>query len=63
MILVGVDGFMIGHYFKKLKLGKKTMKGTFFPFKFIGDTAYPMRPWFYSPFKGKKDGLLRKNAY
>ena len=39
------------------------MKGAFLPFKFIGHVAYPMRPWFYSSFKGKKDGLPRKKAY
>jgi hypothetical protein len=33
------------------------MKGIFFPYKLIGDANYPMRPWFYSPFKGEKEGL------
>ena len=37
------------------------MKGAFLLFKFIGDAAYPMRPWFYSPFKGEEDGLSREN--
>ena len=39
------------------------MKGAFLPFKFIGDAAYPIRPWFYSPFKGEKNGLFRKKAF
>ena len=63
MILVGVGRFMIGHYFKKLKSEKKTMKGVFLPFKFIGDAAYSMRSWFYSPFKGEKDGLPREKTF
>ncbi len=25
--------------------------------------AYPMRPWFYSPFKGEKNGLLRYKTH
>jgi hypothetical protein len=29
----------------------------------IGDVAWPMQPWFYSPFKGEKDELLRYNAH
>jgi len=45
--------------FQKSKIGKKTMKGAFLPDKFIDDVAYPMRPWFYSPFKGEMEGLLR----
>ena len=39
------------------------MKGAFLPFKFIGDAPYPMRPWFYSPFKGEKDRLSREKAF
>ena len=62
MILVDVDGFMIGHYFKKLKLGKNHER-SFLPFKFIGDVAYPMRLWFYSPFKREKDGLFKKKIF
>jgi len=49
--------------FQKSEIGKKTMRGKFLPFKFIGDAAYPMRPWFYSPFKGEKDGLPREKSY
>ena len=63
MILIGVGGFIIEHYFKKLKLEKKTMKGAFLRFKFIGDAAYPIRRWFYSPFKGEKDALPREKAF
>jgi len=39
------------------------MKGTFLPYKFIGDAIYPKRPWFYSPFKGKKEEFFRKKAH
>ena len=39
------------------------MKGAFLPFKFIGDPAYPMRLWFYSPFKRKKDELSREKIF
>ena len=49
--------------FQKIEIGKKTMKGAFLPFKFIGDAAYSMRSWFYSPFKGKKNGLSREKEF
>ena len=39
------------------------MKGAFLPFKFIDDVAYLMRHWFYSSFKGEKDGLFRDKAF
>ncbi len=32
------------------------MKEKILPFKLIRD-VYPMQPWFYSSFKGEKDGL------
>jgi hypothetical protein len=48
---------------QKKKIGKKTMSGLFLPFKLIGDAPYPMCPWFYSPFKGKKNGLSPKKAH
>jgi hypothetical protein len=35
------------------------MRGELLPYKLIGDVAYPMRQWFYSPFKGKMEGLPR----
>ena len=54
---------MIGHYFKKLKLRKKTMKGAFLPLKFISNAAYPMKLWFNSPFKGENDGLFREKIF
>jgi hypothetical protein len=39
------------------------MKGELIPYKLIGDVAYPMRPWFYSPFKGEKEGFVKgKNS-
>ena len=39
------------------------MKGELLPYKLMGDAAYLMRLWFYSPFKGEKDGLPRANAH
>ena len=49
--------------FQKSEIGKRTMSGAFLPYKFIGDAAYPMRPWFYSPFKGEKMGLSKEKQY
>jgi hypothetical protein len=49
--------------FQKSEIGKKTMKGAYLPFKFISDATYLIRPWFYSPFKGKKDGMPRAKAH
>jgi hypothetical protein len=48
--------------FQKTKIGKKTMNGALLPYKLISDLAYPMHPWFYSPFEGKKNGLFQKKA-
>jgi hypothetical protein len=39
------------------------MKDKFLPHKLIRNVVYPMRPWFYSPFKGEKDGLLRYKTH
>ncbi len=39
------------------------MNGTFLPYKLIGDVAYPLRLWFYSLFKGEKNGLSPKKAH
>ena len=39
------------------------MISAFLPFKFIGDATYPTRPWFYSPFKGEKDGLSKEKIF
>ena len=39
------------------------MRSSFLLFKFIGDATYPMRPWFYSSFKGEKDGLPRRKTH
>jgi hypothetical protein len=38
------------------------MKDKFLPYKLIKD-VYPMWPWFYSPFKGEKDGLPKYKRY
>jgi hypothetical protein len=45
--------------FQNSKIGKRIMRGELLPYKLIGDVAYLMRPWFYSPFKGKMEGLPR----
>jgi hypothetical protein len=39
------------------------MKGAFLPYKLIEKATYPMKPWFYSPFKGEKKGLPRAKTY
>jgi hypothetical protein len=39
------------------------MKNKFLPYKLIGDVVYPMRPWFYSPFRSEKNGLLIYKAH
>jgi hypothetical protein len=49
--------------FQKTKISKKTMNGAFLPYKLINDVVYLMHPWFYSPFKGEKNGLFRKKAH
>ena len=43
--------------FQRSTLGVEVMKNKYLPYKLIGDAAYPMRPWFFTPFKGVKDGL------
>ncbi len=35
----------------------------FLPYKLIGNGANPMRPWFYSPFKGKKNGMPKYKTH
>ena len=45
--------------FQLTEIGKRILKGTFLPYKLIGDRTYHMKLCFYSPFKGKKDGLSR----
>ena len=49
--------------FQNLDIEKKVMKGELLSYKLMGDAAYPMRPWFYSSFKGEKDGLPRAKAH
>jgi hypothetical protein len=39
------------------------MKETVLPYKLIKNATYPMKPWFYSPFKGEKEGLRRAKIY
>jgi hypothetical protein len=57
MILDGQVAAIIGLCSKILILEKKMIKGELLPYKLMGDVVYPMRPWFYSLFKGGKDGL------
>jgi hypothetical protein len=45
--------------FQKIDVGSCVMKDKFLHYKLIGDAIYPMRPWFCSPFKGEKYGLLK----
>jgi hypothetical protein len=49
--------------FQNTEIGKKVINGAFLPYKLIGDAAYPMRLWFYSPFKGEKEGMSRAKAH
>jgi hypothetical protein len=49
--------------FQNSDIGKRIMRGELLPYKLIGDAAYPMRPWFYSPFKGEKEGLPRAKCH
>jgi hypothetical protein len=39
------------------------IKNKFLPSKLIRDVTYPMQLWFYSPFKGEKDGLSRYKSH
>jgi hypothetical protein len=39
------------------------MRGELLPYKLIGDAAYPMKLWFYSPFKGEKERLPRAKCH
>jgi hypothetical protein len=59
MVLDRLGAAMIGLYSKILILGKKMIKCELLPYILMGDVVYPMRPWFYSLFKGEKYGLPR----
>jgi len=39
------------------------MKDKFLLYKLIRNVTYPIRPWFYSPFKGEKGGLPRYKTH
>jgi hypothetical protein len=39
------------------------MKDKFLPCKLIGNAIYPMWAWFYSHFKGEKNGLSKYEAH
>ena len=49
--------------FQQTKIGRACMEGRFLPYKLIGDAAYPVRPWMYSPFKGTSNGLEPYKAH
>jgi len=49
--------------FQKTELGNQVMKDKFLPYKLVGDVTYPMRPWFYYPFKGDENGLPKYKAH
>jgi hypothetical protein len=49
--------------FQKIELGNRMMKDKFLLYKLIGDVVYLIRPWFYSPFKGEKNGLPRYKTH
>ena len=49
--------------FQRSQLGKDVMNNKFLPYKLIEDVAYPMRHWFFSPFKGVQEGLSREKAH
>ena len=40
--------------FHETKIGHACIEGKFQLYKLIRDVAYPMRPWMYCPFKGRK---------
>jgi hypothetical protein len=39
------------------------MKNKYLPYKLINDATYPMKPKFFTPFKGIKDGLSHKKNH
>lgn len=39
--------------FQLTKVRQKCMKSEELPYKLIGDVAYPIQPWMYSPLKGR----------
>ena len=43
--------------FKPTKVIRYYIKGKFLPYKLIGDCAYPVQPWNYSPFIGCLENL------
>jgi hypothetical protein len=49
--------------FSQKRCRKFVMKDKFLLHKLIKNVAYPMQPWFYSPFKGEKDGLLKYKTH
>jgi hypothetical protein len=58
MIMGGQKVSMIGFLSKKHMTNDK-----FLLYKLIGNVVYPMQPWFYSPFKGEKNGLPRYKTH
>lgn len=44
-------------------IGQFCEAGKLAPFAFVGNAAYPCRPWMLAPFRGHKDGLTRKEYH
>jgi len=49
--------------FQKNKLKKLSDEKKYLLYKLIRDVTYPMCPWFYFPFKGEKDWLLKYKTH
>ena len=43
--------------FQLTKVERDCIKGKFLSYKLVGDCAYSVRPWIYSPFKGCAEDL------
>lgn len=62
MIFAWVGRYHDWTLFQKFDISKKIMKGTFLPYKLIGDLG-PMKPWLYSPSTSDKEGLSQAKTY
>jgi len=50
-------------FLSKKRCRKYVMKDKILLHKLIRNDVYPMQPWFYSPFKSEKDGLLKYKTH
>ena len=48
--------------FQIKRSGRRCIEGKFQPYKFIGDAAYPVRPWIYLSVWGRKDNIIREGG-